>query len=334
MFQVTASCPTRVDLVGGTLDLWPIYHQLPRKATVNLAIDLRAEVEVTESSSFKLESEDQKISLEGTFCELSDSKELSLLSLFLKALWSEDLPPITIKTRAKSPKGAGIGGSSSLSIAVCSALYKARKAIGLGDVPEEKSLVDFSRDLESVIIQSPTGYQDYLAAVRGGLNLITYPYGFPETKTLCLGGFEAISERLVVVYSGQSRASALNNWSVYKNFFSGEKRTVKTLEEIGELAFSCAEHLEKNEVEEALKLSFDEWKLRKKLWPDIVTERTEFINKLAMDSGASFSRVCGAGGGGVMALFVEPSLRSNLLDKLKKGGVELLGAKPTELGLV
>ena len=43
-----ASAPTRVDLAGGTLDLWPLCHLLEAPAmTVNVALALRAEATVT-----------------------------------------------------------------------------------------------------------------------------------------------------------------------------------------------------------------------------------------------------------------------------------------------
>ena len=38
--KITSSAPTRVDIAGGTLDIWPLYlfHDDPQ--TVNFAIDL------------------------------------------------------------------------------------------------------------------------------------------------------------------------------------------------------------------------------------------------------------------------------------------------------
>ena len=42
-----ASAPSRIDLAGGTLDIWPISMLVPGAVTVNLAIELRAADEVT-----------------------------------------------------------------------------------------------------------------------------------------------------------------------------------------------------------------------------------------------------------------------------------------------
>ena len=43
---VEAEAPTRVDLAGGTLDIWPIFLMLDEAVTVNLAIDLPARARV------------------------------------------------------------------------------------------------------------------------------------------------------------------------------------------------------------------------------------------------------------------------------------------------
>ena len=336
MLKVHTSCPTRIDLAGGTLDLWPLYHQLKDKATVNVAIELRAEAVVEEapSSSFIIESLDQNMRFEGSFSELIKSAKLPLHGLFLKALWSEALPPIVLRTKARSPKGAGLGGSSSLAIALCAALLKARELLGEVVQSDEAVLVAIAQDVESSIIKTPTGSQDYWAAVRGGLNLIEYPYGAPSVETLDPTFLETSDYVFLPVYSGQSRDSSLNNWSVYQSFFSGDEKTVRILGEIGELASFCLKAIKARNLEQAFDYSRREWLKRKELWPDIVTEQTELLDKLAKDCGALFTRVCGAGGGGVMSVFVEKAKKEALLKEIRKSPFEILEAGISKKGLL
>src|SRR6188474_3579957 len=45
--QTAASAPTRIDLAGGTIDIWPLYLFHDGAATLNAAISLRARAEVT-----------------------------------------------------------------------------------------------------------------------------------------------------------------------------------------------------------------------------------------------------------------------------------------------
>lgn len=335
MFKIKSSCPTRIDLAGGTLDLWPLYHQLQEKATLNVAIDINAEIEIRESSSheYLLESIDQGLSLQGTFEEVTQSEKLPLFSLFLKSLWNASLPPIEIRAKARSPKGAGLGGSSSLSIALCAALFKGLEYCNRSVAVEEDYIVAVARDIESTIIKSPTGYQDYWAAVRGGVNLMTYDYGGPKVETLNHKQLPKLSEGLVLVYSGQSRASAMNNWSVYQKFFSHDSRTVKILNKIGKVATECLQSIKLGDTQRVLTLSEEEWNLRKELWPSIATKRTEFIDKTACENGASFTRVCGAGGGGVMSVFISPDQKDHLKEVLHKKDIMVLDAHVTQQGL-
>ena len=66
-------------------------------------------------------------------------------------------------------------------------------------------------------------------------------------------------------------------------------------------------------MECSLQISQEEWRLRKNLWENIETPETVWIDQTAKTYGASFSRVCGAGGGGVMAVFFcEPDIRVSL----------------------
>ena len=56
---VEASAPTRINLAGGTLDIWPLYLFHPGALTVNVAIDRRASCRVeTGWSGVRIESTD------------------------------------------------------------------------------------------------------------------------------------------------------------------------------------------------------------------------------------------------------------------------------------
>ena len=44
--RLTASAPTRIDLAGGTIDIWPLYLFHDGASTLNAAISLRAHVEI------------------------------------------------------------------------------------------------------------------------------------------------------------------------------------------------------------------------------------------------------------------------------------------------
>src|SRR5688572_27255387 len=57
---VEARAPTRIDLAGGTIDLWPLYLLHDHPLTVNAAIDIeaRARVETTGEEGVEIVSRD------------------------------------------------------------------------------------------------------------------------------------------------------------------------------------------------------------------------------------------------------------------------------------
>ena len=61
--KVEARAPTRVDLAGGTVDIWPLYLFHPGSQTVNIAIRRYATCEVTTRADRRivLVSQDQQV---------------------------------------------------------------------------------------------------------------------------------------------------------------------------------------------------------------------------------------------------------------------------------
>jgi len=327
MLKVIATAPTRVDLAGGTLDLWPIHNLLPRRATVNVAIDLNATVTISSSQDgrFHLVSTDQNLNDSGSFEDICASKTLGLLGLLLSAVWTPKLPPITLTTKALSPAGAGLGGSSCLSVTVLKALCTARKLLDPSFLElDEEQLVRTAQDVESVIIHAPTGVQDYWGAIRGGINILRFPFGATLVETFQKPLWRDQDFKLICVYSGKSRASALNNWEIFKRIYDGDKALLSQMAKIGEAGDLCAEALHNNRWDQLIEASRCDWNIRRNLWPSIETPETKAIDTAALKAGALFTRVCGAGGGGVMAIFSPIARADDVCSNVTAAGGQVL----------
>lgn len=335
MPRVRALAPTRIDLAGGTLDIWPIPHLLDAKATVNVGVTLMAcaDVETTSGRDCVLQSEDQGETLAGSFKALTLSSRLPLLSLLLAAIWREDLPKIKLTTSAESPAGAGLGGSSCLGIAVAGALWRTRHLCDGSPLPTDQQLVQLVQDVEARVIRTPTGIQDYWGGLRGQINLLRYPFGSIDVETLSPDKLPALGEELILCFSGKSRASAINNWEIFKRLFDGDRDLLGTFNAIGRCAAQCAEAAQAGDYEQVLALSAEEWQLRTRLWPNIETPETQRIDQAARGAGARFTRVCGAGGGGVMAVFAPLGRRSAVISAMQAAGGSILPATVATAGL-
>ena len=158
-----AVAPTRIDLAGGTLDIWPICHLVEDAVTVNLAIGLRQTAVVTPRRDGKLvvRSADRGKSVTLAL-PLKRRPEGPLSWLVRLAHAFAPGAALTLETRAEAPAGAGLGGSSALGIAIGAALARAT-----GIAPAKLDLLRRVMNLETEEIRVPTGNQDYLAALDG-----------------------------------------------------------------------------------------------------------------------------------------------------------------------
>lgn len=121
---VTATAPSRIDLAGGTLDIWPISSLVPGAMTVNVAIELPATVvvEPRRDGRLKVVSKDRRHRTTQRL-PLEPAAIKGPLSLLLRLASSFELGRgAGLTCAAAAPAGAGLGGSSTLAVAVSAAL--------------------------------------------------------------------------------------------------------------------------------------------------------------------------------------------------------------------
>ena len=130
------------------------------------------------------------------------------------------MSPGRVRGLRPGPAGAGLGGSSTLSIAAAAALNGFSGA-GLG----RERLLKRAMNLETTVIGVPTGNQDFLAALHGGL--AAYHHGFDGTTREALKLPPGLERRLVLAYTGEPHHSGFSNWEKFRRFMNGERATVK-----------------------------------------------------------------------------------------------------------
>ena len=122
--HLASSAPTRIDLAGGTIDIWPLYLFHDGASTINAAISLRAHVELESRSDGRVEISSIDTNRHAGAAHWSDLDLSGDLSLLARMAHHHRLDNATLSTRGESPAGAGIAGSSALAIALCGALAK------------------------------------------------------------------------------------------------------------------------------------------------------------------------------------------------------------------
>ncbi len=325
--SIVASAPTRIDLAGGTIDIWPLYLFHDGASTLNAAISLRAHarIEARTDGSIELRSEDtNRQSRAAHWSELSGSDALPLLALLARHYRLENA---TLTTRGESPEGAGIAGSSALTIAAGGALARWG---GASWNAEELLLV--AMNVECQTIGVPTGVQDYRPALYGGVAAIELGVGGIRRVGLDVDAVE-LERRIVLAYTGAPRRSGTNNWDITKRHLDGDREIFDCFERIRDTAAAMRTALEKNDWDEVGRQIAAEWDARKRLAPGVTTPAIEALIARATAAGAAAAKVCGAGGGGCLLCYGPPSARSAIASALAQGGARVLDYRIESEGL-
>lgn len=326
--RITASAPTRIDLAGGTVDIWPLYLFHPGAQTLNVAISLRAHarIEARADDRVALVSEDtrREVVLPADN-RLRDDETLPLLGRIAHHYGARG---VTLTTRGESPAGAGIAGSSALNIAVCGA-FSAWS--GRHDTPER--LLHTAQDIEAQVIAVPTGLQDYRPALFGGVAALELGPGVARRVALDVDPVE-LASRLVLGYTGEPRNSGTNNWDITKRHIDGDQHVFDCFERIRDTAVAMREALEAARWDRVARQLAIEWENRKRLAPGVTTPAIDSLVEAAHAAGAEAAKVCGAGGGGCLVAMAPPARRQAVADALAAGGARVLDFRVETAGLV
>lgn len=310
---VEATAPTRIDLAGGTLDIWPLYLFHPGAVTVNVAIDRRAWCRVeTGVDGVQLESKDTLAKASGkTVSEVLGSGSLSLPAYILRALGIES--GLKVVTHSRVPAGSGLGGSSALAVAVVAAAARA-----VGRNLDADRMWPVVRDAEAQNMGVPAGMQDHLAAIHGGVLGIHLDPGEVRAERLATDPAR-IEESLLLVDAGVTRFSGINNWEVFKGQIDGDEGVRRSLSEIVAAARALKDALVAHAYAEVVPLMAAEWAARKRLAPGVTSPEIDRIAEAAESAGGA-AKVCGAGGGGMVAVWAPPGRRDAVEAAVKAAG--------------
>jgi D-glycero-alpha-D-manno-heptose-7-phosphate kinase len=315
--RLDCSAPTRIDLAGGTFDIWPLYLLHDRAQTINAALSLRASctLESRDDGRTVLISGDTGERVEADSTASLDFDRLPLLVRLARAF---DASGLTITTRSDSPLGAGIAGSSAMNIALTKAL-----SVWTGRHQSDDEILLTAMNVEAQVIRVPTGAQDYRPALYGGVSAVELDATGVRRVKLDIPAAE-LTARLVVAYTGASRNSGINNWDVMKRRIDGDPAVIAAFDGIRDAAEGMRAALSSGDWNAASHHLNAEWQCRTRLAPGVTTPAIDALLAAARTAGATGGKVCGAGGGGCLFCLVEPDRKSAVADALTAGGATVL----------
>jgi D-glycero-alpha-D-manno-heptose-7-phosphate kinase len=328
--QVTSTGSVRVDLVGGTLDIEPINLIIKNVVTLNVATGLKATVKLskTDFDGVEIHSADYHKNYKYNSSELTEdkvvySREYAEMTFVLQILRLFNINShIKLELSSGAPAGSGLGGSSAMGVTLYRSLCNFT-----GSNYDRHTAVMRVKAVESRILnQGMAGYQDYFPALTGGVLAVRGIEGEIKVEQLYTDELkEVLENHLTLISSGQSRASGINNWEVYKAFFDKNPEVVKGLTRIAEISHETYEAIKNKQWDKVLTLIALEGLEREKLFPGITTDKIrQFTSELKKDGNVLGLKMCGAGGGGCFILVHKGLDRKVIEAKVKNHGMEIL----------
>jgi D-glycero-alpha-D-manno-heptose-7-phosphate kinase len=329
---IESSAPTRVDLAGGTIDIWPLYLFHPGAATVNFATSLRAycQIKTRDDGRIVLESRDRKVAFETELAAIEDLVREERLELISKLVhFFKPTTGFHLIANSEAPAGAGMGGSSALAIACIGALNRL-----VGNRYDERKFITIAANIETTVIRVPAGFQDYYSAQYGAASCIHFRPDGIEREALRIDETK-LESRLVICYTGEPRLSGTNNWDIFKRHIDGDPELFELFEGIRDSSLRLRSALlndDWNEVSETMRAGYPN---RKRLAPGVTTPQMERLVEKALANGAEAAKVCGAGGGGCIAFLCAEGRKAEVERALNgEDGAEVLDWKFSREGLV
>ena len=222
--------------------------------------------------------------------------------------------------RSDVPPGSGLGGSSTLMVAIVKAFAEWKKVR-----MNKYELAALAFHLEREEIGLGGGKQDQYAAAFGGFNMMYFTADGVDVRPLRLKDsiIKELQERCILCYTGKARESAAiieEQVKELKNDVSKEE----AYEESKRLAVSIGRALKLKDVDGAAALLNLAWEQKKKFTSKISNQRINELYTTAMDNGALGGKVSGAGGGGFMFFICAPGKREKVCKKLVAKGAEIM----------
>lgn len=209
---------------------------------------------------------------------------------------------LEVNTGGDIPAMSGIGSSSAFTVGFLHALHAFK-----GKMPTKRMLAVMAHEVEQNMVGENVGSQDQVAAAFGGMNLIEFngkenfivhPVPLGAERSAQLQG------RLLLFYTGISRLSS----DIAADQVKRVKKNNGTLKEMHAMVYDALKILTNPEasLDDFGALMHESWMRKRALSDRISSDYIDSLYDKARKHGAIGGKVCGAGGGGFLLLYVPP----------------------------
>jgi len=211
------------------------------------------------------------------------------------------------------PARSGIGSSSAFTVGFLNTLYALT-----GRMVGKRKLASDAICLEQQIIAEKVGSQDQVASAFGGLNIMKFngrENFFVQPVTISSEKVKTLQNHLMLFFTGLSRIASEIAAEQIQNTDSKTTELCSMQQMVDEA--SNILNSENGRLEDFGYLLDESWKLKRSLSSRVSTNSIDEMYDIGLKAGALGGKLCGAGGGGFMLLFVPPRKQRMVKNALK-----------------
>lgn len=202
------------------------------------------------------------------------------------------------------PARSGVGSSSAFTVGLLNALTA---FIGQETTPRE--LAKKSIEIEQEIVKECVGSQDQVSAAYGGFNIIDFGTdGEIRVRPAPINRdrIAELEDRLMLFFTGISRTASSIASSYVPDLLRRKRQLSRVYEMVEDAVGAIADS---SDLDDFGRLLGEMWLEKRSLGEGIATEEIDRIYSQALKAGALGGKIIGAGGGGMLLLYVPPNLQ-------------------------
>lgn len=319
-----SKAPLRLGLAGGGTDVSP-YSDQYGGCVLNATIDLYAycTIETIDAGNVEFFAKDIGLQFQAPSApHYPIDRTLALHKAVYNRVVDQFLGgralPVRITTHSDALPGSGLGSSSTMVVAMLAA-FREMLNLPLG----EYDLAHLAFEIERKDCALSGGKQDQYAATFGGFNFMEF---YKDDRVIVnplrirRNTENELQASLLLYFTGVSRSSAeiIDDQVNAVHASSTREASISAMHEVKQLAYEMKESLLKGEIDTVIDFFHRSWQAKKRMSQKISNSHIESVSNTALAAGARAVKIAGAGGGGFMMIFVDPSTRLDVESELRK----------------
>ncbi|WP_319582644.1 kinase [uncultured Pseudodesulfovibrio sp.] len=320
--MIITRTPYRLSFFGGGTD-YPLYYREHGGAVLNATINKYCYIHLRYLPPFFDHKYLVRYSRQETVSHIADIEHPSVREC-LRFMGIDE--GIELTHTGDIPAMSGVGSSSSFTVGLLKALYALK-----GKMVNKRVLAYDAIDVEQNHIGENVGSQDQVAASFGGINkiefgrdgtIVVHPMPLEEHTQ------EQLQSSIMLIFTGISRYSH----EIAEEQIRQTPNKCSELSEMRDMVEYAISILNRgaDHLDEFGRLLHDSWQLKRSLTGKISNPVIDDLYDTARRAGALGGKVCGAGGGGFVLLYVPPQNRAKVTEAL--GGLLQVPFRFEQLG--